>query len=350
MSKAQQLAEEYAAQLTLHLCGSSESILLSAYDLGRAAVADGLNVLELVNVHHEALRIVIDGEWLTGGADRLDRAAAFFAETLSPFEMMLRGYRESNANLIATNEKLKEAKLKAETANRELEAFSYSVAHDLRAPLRSVDGFSQMLLEDYADKVDAEGRRYLTRVRSCAQQMAQMIDDLLSLSRVTSSDIRREPIDISAIAREMAARLQEGEPDRQVEFIIADGLSVSGDRGLLTIALQNLIGNAWKYSGRREQSQIEIGQSTVGGCDAIFVRDNGAGFDMAHASRLFGTFQRLHKASEFEGTGVGLATVQRIVQRHGGHIWAEAEVDRGATFFFTLDGVPRLESRTQVAA
>ncbi len=336
MSTAQKLAEEYAAQLTSHLSGSSESILLSAYDLGRGAVAEGLSVLELVNVHHEALRIVIDGEWLSGGADRLDRAAAFFAETLSPFEMMLRGYRESNANLIATNEKLKEEKIKAETANRELEAFSYSVAHDLRAPLRSVDGFSQALLEDYADKVDEEGRRYLTRVRSCAQQMAQMIDDLLALSRVTRTEIRREPVDIGAIAREIAARLRESQPERRVEFIIPDALSVRGDRGLLTIALENLLGNAWKYSGKRELTRIEIGTSAPDN-RTIFVRDNGAGFDMAHASKLFGTFQRLHKASEFEGTGVGLATVQRIVQRHGGQIWAEAEVDRGATFYFTLD-------------
>ncbi len=335
MSTAQKLAEEYAAQLTSHLSGSSESILLSAYDLGRGAVAEGLSVLELVNVHHEALRIVIDGEWLSGGADRLDRAAAFFAETLSPFEMMLRGYRESNANLIATNEKLKEEKIKAETANRELEAFSYSVAHDLRAPLRSVDGVSQALLEDYADKVDEEGRRYLTRVRSCAQQMAQMIDDLLALSRVTRTEIRREPVDIGAIAREIAARLRESQPERRVELIVPDALSVRGDRGLLAIPLE-IARQCLEVFRQARVDVIEIGTSAPDN-RTIFVRDNGAGFDMAHASKLFGTFQRLHKASEFEGTGVGLATVQRIVQRQGGHIWAEAEVDRGATFYFTLD-------------
>jgi two-component system, NtrC family, sensor kinase len=223
-----------------------------------------------------------------------------------------------------------------EAKNKELEAFSYSVAHDLRAPLRSVDGFSQALLEDYADKLDGEGRQYLCYVRESAQQMAQLIDDLLSLSRVTRSEFQREPVDLSEIARTVAARLEQRDPTRQVELVVADGLVAEGDARLLTVVFENLLGNAWKFTGKRAAARIEVG-ATGNGHRTFFVRDNGAGFDMAYASKLFGVFQRLHSTNEFEGTGIGLATVQRVVQRHGGQIRAEGEVDRGATIFFTLE-------------
>jgi light-regulated signal transduction histidine kinase (bacteriophytochrome) len=231
---------------------------------------------------------------------------------------------------------LERAKEAAESAKRELEAFSYSVAHDLRAPLRSIDGFSQALLEDYSDKLDATGRAHLKTVRQSAQHMAQLIEDLLMLARVTQSELRRDQVDLSQLARSTVARLQGAQPDREVDVRIADGLVAHGDGRLLAIAIENLLSNAWKFTAKCPLARIEMGRTPVDGRVVYFVRDNGAGFDMAYASKLFGVFQRLHSAGEFEGTGIGLATVQRIVRRHGGRIWAQGEVDRGAAFYFTL--------------
>lgn len=229
------------------------------------------------------------------------------------------------------------AKDAAESANRELEAFSYSVAHDLRAPLRGIDGFSQVLLEDYADKLDHEGQRYLGRVRESAQHMAQLIESLLSLARVTRGDLQHDQVDLSQLARIAAERLRGSQPDRSVAFEIADGLSCVGDGRLLGVALDNLLGNAWKFTRKVAEARIRIGCSRDGGRSVFFVSDNGAGFDMTYAAKLFGVFQRLHAPSEFEGTGVGLATVQRIIARHGGQIWAEGAVGQGATFHFTIE-------------
>jgi PAS domain S-box-containing protein len=223
-----------------------------------------------------------------------------------------------------------------ETANTELEAFSYSVSHDLRTPLRSIDGFSQVLLEDYSDKLDHEGKDYLQRVRTSTQRMAELIDDLLNLSRVSRGELRSEAVDLSALAKNIAAELQRSEPARQVEFQIAGGMVATGDRGLLKAALENLIGNAWKFTGKRAEAKIEFGVMGNNGNHAYFVRDNGAGFDAADGAKLFGAFQRLHDADEFPGTGIGLATVQRIIHRHRGKIWAEGKPDEGATFYFTL--------------
>ncbi len=223
-----------------------------------------------------------------------------------------------------------------EAANQELEAFSYSVSHDLRAPLRSIDGFSQALLEDYGDRPDEPGRGYLGRVRAAAQRMAELIDDLLHLARVTRAELRPEVVDLSALAEAAADQLQKSAPGRAVELVIRPGIRGRGDRRLLQIALENLLGNAWKFTAGRDPARIEFGITEADGQPAYFVRDNGVGFDMAYAGKLFGAFQRLHGAQEFEGTGIGLATVQRIVHRHGGRVWAEAAVDRGATFYFTL--------------
>ena len=228
-----------------------------------------------------------------------------------------------------------------ELKNEELESFSYSVAHDLRAPLRSIDGFSLALLEDYGDKLDEEGLQYLRYVRESAQQMAQLIDDLLTLSRVARSDFQREPIDLSDIARQVAARLKGAEPKRRVDLVLPDGLAALGDERLMTVVFENLLGNAWKFTGKTAHPRIEIGV-TAGTPPVYFVRDNGAGYDMAHAGKLFGAFQRLHPARDFPGTGIGLATVQRVIRRHGGRIWAEGAVGKGAGFFFTLEaGGPR---------
>lgn len=233
-------------------------------------------------------------------------------------------------------EALAERSAALEAANKELEAFSYSVSHDLRAPLRSIDGFSQALLEDYVEQLDEQGKDYLTRIRTASQRMGHLIDDLLNLSRVTRAEMRPEPVNLSEMAKSLAAELKQREPQRQVAFQIQDGLEVKGDPRLLRVVLENLFSNAWKFTSRHPRARIEFGAAQHNGKPTYFVRDDGAGFDMAYKAKLFGAFQRLHKATEFDGTGVGLATVQRIIRRHGGEIWAEAEVEKGATFYFTL--------------
>jgi two-component system, NtrC family, sensor kinase len=224
-----------------------------------------------------------------------------------------------------------------EGANRELESFSYSVAHDLRAPLRSIDGFSQALLDEYADRLDDEGRQYLQFVRESAQRMALLIDDLLALSRVTRAELRRESVDLGAIARATVARLERDNPDRRVEVTIPEGLRAEADPRLVGVVFDNLLGNAWKFTSKTDGARIWLGTLPSDSPRTYFVRDNGAGFDMNFAHKLFGVFQRLHSTSEFDGTGIGLAIVNRIVNRHGGRVWAEGEVGKGATFYFTLD-------------
>jgi PAS domain S-box-containing protein len=229
-----------------------------------------------------------------------------------------------------------EANQKLESANRELEAFAYSVSHDLRAPLRSVDSFSQIILDEYSDKLDEDGARYLRRIRAGAQHMGQLISDLLNLSRVSRGLLTREPVDLSAMASTIVNELRDLEPHRTVDVQIAPGIQVNCDTRLVRVVMNNLIGNAWKFTGKREKACLEFGASSEEGAVVYFVRDNGAGFDMAYVSQLFTPFQRLHQTSEFAGTGIGLATVQRIVQRHGGRIWVDSAVERGATFYFTL--------------
>jgi signal transduction histidine kinase len=221
-------------------------------------------------------------------------------------------------------------------ANQELDAFAYSVSHDLRAPLRSIDGFSQVLLEDYAARLDEAGRDSLRRVRVASQRMATLIDDLLKLARVTRAEMRTEMVDLSGMARDIVAELRRTDSARQVEFAIAPGLKARADPPLLRVALENLLRNSWKYTARQPRPRVEFASTEANGGRAFMVRDNGAGFDMKYMDKLFGVFQRLHSAAEFEGTGVGLATVRRIITRHGGRIWAEGAVDQGATFYFTL--------------
>ncbi len=223
-----------------------------------------------------------------------------------------------------------------QAANKELEAFSYSVSHDLRAPLRHINGFSQALLEDYADQLDGTARNYLNQVRSASQEMAQLIDALLQLARVTRSEMRREEVNLSELANGVMKNLQQTNSDRSVNVIIEAGLSTQGDRRLLHVVLSNLLGNAWKFTSRQNAAEVSFGEAKKDGESFYVVRDNGAGFDMAYTNKLFGAFQRLHTASEFEGTGIGLATVQRIIHRHGGRVWAEGVLNEGATFYFTL--------------
>lgn len=245
--------------------------------------------------------------------------------------------KRAESRIQQLNETLAQRARELENANKELESFSYSVSHDLRTPLRSIDGFSQALLEDYKDLLDDQGLEFLQRIRAATSRMGELIDDLLNLSRITRAEMRHEDVDLSQMARENAARLRQAGPEREVKFVIEDGLVAHADRRLLRVALENLMGNAWKFSSNEARATIEVGAMMDEAHELVFfVRDNGAGFNMEYADKLFGAFQRLHALSEFEGTGVGLATVQRIINRHGGKIWAEAEEGRGATFYFTL--------------
>ncbi len=223
-----------------------------------------------------------------------------------------------------------------EDANKELEAFSYSVSHDLRAPLRSIDGFSQALLEDYYNKIDEEGKNYLHRVRSAAQRMALLIDDMLNLSRVSRSELNVQLVNLSKVAQEIADNLHGTQPERKVEFIIHEGIKAKGDSRLLHIVLENLIGNAWKFTSKQPVAHIEFGVKQQKDQTIYFVRDDGAGFDMRYSQKLFGAFQRLHTTTEFPGIGIGLATVLRVIHRHGGSVWAEGKIEKGATFYFTI--------------
>ncbi len=235
-------------------------------------------------------------------------------------------------------QRVRERTAELEDANKELEAFSYSVSHDLRAPLRSIDGFSGALLRYYSGKLDAQGEDYLNRVRASAQRMGQLIEDILGLSRATRAEMHYQSVDLSEQAEQILAGLRETQPERQAEVTIRPGMVAEGDPHLLRIVLDNLLGNAWKYTGQRPVARIEFGEITQDGERTFFIRDNGAGFDSAYAGKLFTPFQRLHTEDEFPGTGIGLALVQRIVRRHGGRVWAEGAIDQGATVYFALGG------------
>lgn len=232
---------------------------------------------------------------------------------------------------------IKQRTLELQTSNKELEAFSYSVSHDLRTPLRGIDGFSQAVLEDYADKLDDLGKNYLQRIRNATQRMGQLIDDMLSLSNISRIEMRREKVNLSDLATEVLTELQSNEPDRKVQWNVELNLTAEGDPDLLRMVLANLLGNAWKYTSKTEKPTIKFGSKLdKSGKREFYVSDNGAGFDMAYADKLFGTFQRLHSIAEFPGSGVGLAIVHRVIQRHGGQVRGQGLLDRGATFYFSL--------------
>jgi signal transduction histidine kinase len=256
------------------------------------------------------------------------------------FNQMLGEIQRRDAELLESHALLErrvaERTAQLESTNKELEAFSYSVSHDLRAPLRAIDGFSQILQEDFDGRLDAAGRDSLQRVRAAAQHMAQLIDDLLKLSRVTRAELSLEEVDLSALAQEVAGELQRQSPKRTARFDIAPGLKARVDPRLLRVVLENLLDNAWKFTSGRDTAHIRFGTIPREDGLAYFVGDNGAGFDMAYAGKLFSAFQRLHDAREFPGTGIGLATVQRVIHKHGGRVWAEGEKGKGAAFYFTL--------------
>jgi len=264
----------------------------------------------------------------------------YVAVTASPLEYEGRSFvlliiediselKKAEAALSSRTEQLEEA-------NKELEAFSYAVAHDLRAPLRAISGFGKALLEDFSGKLDGKGIDYLERITSAARRMSQLIDDLLKLSRLHYSGVNYQIVDLSAIAAEIASGLRNSDPGRNAEFLLAGGISTYGDASLLRAALENLFANAWKFTSRTPRAIIEFGVDGQDGDPVYFVRDNGAGFDMAYAEKLFKPFQRLHSHEEFPGTGIGLATVHRIIRRHSGKIWAEGDMGKGAVVYFTL--------------
>jgi signal transduction histidine kinase len=265
---------------------------------------------------------------------------AELAELVQTFNEMLEQIGERDRGLQKAHDEL-ERRVEERTAewvaaNRELESFSYSVSHDLRSPLRGIDGFGQALAEDYGDKLDATANSYIQRIRAATQRMGLLIDDLLNLSRVTRSQMQREPIDLSNMAQSIASELTRRDRKRKVEWVIANGMEAFGDSRLLHVVLDNLLGNAWKYTSKHNQARIEFGRQGTNGSVTYFVKDDGAGFNPEYSQRLFGAFQRLHGPAEFPGTGIGLATVQRIILRHGGRVWAESAVEHGATFYFTL--------------
>ena len=324
--------KRYAGIAAIVLLGSLLAALLVASIFQRAVAEPIVHLAETARVvsrdKNYALRAIP-----TGNRDEPDILIGAFNEMLEQIQERDGALRKAHDEL---EERVQERTAQLAATNRELEAFSYSVSHDLRAPLRSIDGFSLALLEDCAERLDGEGKDHLQRIRASTQRMGMLIDDLLNLSRMTRAEIHKEVVNLSALAHSVALGLRQAQPERKIEFRIEDRLQAKADPRLVQVILENLFGNAWKFTSKRTSACVEFGKTPHSGSSAYFVRDNGAGFDSAYATRLFGAFQRLHAASEFPGTGIGLATVQRIVHRHGGEIWAEGAVERGATFYFTL--------------
>jgi len=275
-------------------------------------------------------------EDFSGEKTRLEDSQRAMLNLLEDFDEERSKAEAANRELRKSFESLQMAKEATEALNRELESFSYSVSHDLRAPLRSVAGFSQLLLEDYSDKLDEEGKDSLKRIVAATEKMGWLIDDLLKLSRVSRTVMENGQVDLSAIIRRVADRLSESQPERQAEFRLSEGVFAFGDEHLITVMIENLMGNAWKFTAKREKAVIGFRSEQRGDERLFLIQDNGAGFDMTYADKLFGPFQRLHKVDEFPGTGIGLATVKRIIERHGGRVWIEGEVGIGATVYFTL--------------
>ena len=324
----------------------NEIVGLTDHDLFPADVADAFRANDLKAaasgkpVHVEEYAPNDDGPrwYITVKFPLLDSAGKAYAVAGISTDITARKQAEEQVRKLNAEleQRVRERTAELETAVRELDAFAYSVSHDLRAPLRSMHGFSRFLEEDYADRLDDDGREYVTRIKSSVAKMGQLIDDLLRLSRATRTELNREPVDISALASEIIEELRTAEPDRQVEVEVASGLATTGDSHLLRLALDNLLSNAWKFTGKCENAAITVGTVRQPGDQVFFVRDNGAGFNSRYEAKLFDPLQRLHTADEFEGNGIGLAIVHRVLGRHGGRIWAESELGKGATFFFTV--------------
>jgi len=311
-----QLAHEYLTTLRECAAGGGERSLAHAYELGRIACGSGIGLVELATMHGVALREILGTRAPPPALEQC------LVEAIAPFEMTHRGFHEAIERMDATE--------------RELEAFSYSVSHDLRAPLRTISAFTQAIAEDLADRLDDKSRDHLRRVLAAAAHMSDLIDALLELSQINRAPLGRHHVDLSALAAAALDELMRREITRTIERVIAPNMVVEADARLVRILLDNLLENAVKFTAKQPAARIEVGCEQQGGELVFYVRDNGVGFDMKHAERLFKPFQRLHGERELAGTGIGLATVRRIVDRHGGRVWGEGAVSRGATFYFTL--------------
>lgn len=322
------------------------TLILGLYVLLRWLVLEPIRSIQRFASDAEAdidqgVPALLDGKRFVGELEQLRAAVVELVRVLAErYGALLLSQREIGELNASLERRVADRTNQLDVANKELQAFSYSVSHDLRAPLRGIDGWSQALQEDCGDQLDATGHEYLQRVRHEAQRMGELIDDLLRLSRVTQSELVRERINVSAMAHEVVAALARQSPQRKVAVSIEAGLVAEADPGLLRVVLENLLGNAWKFTSKTSNATIELGHRVHDDVSIFHIRDNGAGFDMAYADKLFTAFCRLHRSSDFAGTGIGLATVNRIIHRHGGRIWAQAQVDHGATFHFTLESPP----------
>ncbi len=333
---------EVLAHLSALIHASSESWLRDL--IGKIASGVREHRMEIVTRAVNGDALYLDMRWVVEPSAEHDYGRVLVS--IADLTRLHAAQQEALRLNACLEERVKERTEQLLAANQELEAFAYSVSHDLRAPLRAIDGFSQALLEDFGDSLGGPAAGYAKRIRAGSERMAQLIDDLLQLSRLSRLEMSVVRIDLSAAARDVADSLQRAGPTRQVHFDIEPGLVAWGDAHLMRIALENLLGNAWKFTSRHAQARIQFGAtSDSDGRTQYYVRDDGAGFDMAYAGKLFGAFQRLHSISDFEGTGIGLATVQRIIRRHGGSIWAEGKVEQGACFYFTLNVALHPEGR-----
>ncbi len=285
------------------------------------------------NEQGASIKITVLPPWWATWWFRAMAAASILGLVFAGYRLRVRSMKQRSLEL---ESQVADRTAQLQAANKELESFSHSVSHDLRAPLRAIDGFSRILLEDYDDKLDDDGRDSLHRVCAASQRMGHLIDDMLQLSRLARTEMHSAPVDLSALANTVADELQKAEPARRVEFVVEPNLTAQADANLMRVVLENLIGNAWKFTGKQSAAKIEFGRTTHEGASTFYVRDDGVGFNMGYADKLFGAFQRLHTTAEFPGTGIGLATVQRIIHRHSGRVWAESAVGQGATFYFTL--------------
>ena len=323
--------------------------LAKSFGLSDPDLAKGKTIAEFFSQHAD--RVVLQQQVLTYGKEINVREEVELVDGVHYFDTTIAPLRDDSGkiyallhssndipDLAATKEALSQRTIQLEAANKELESFSYSVSHDLQAPLRIINGFSQVLWEDYQPQLDDRGKHYLQRIQANSEKMSNLIDALLQLSRVTRSQMKSVEVNLTKIARNIIEELQQQDRDRQVEFATSENLIAIGDPQLLTIVLDNLLKNAWKYTSKRSQAKIEFSAMTHEDSKLTFyVRDNGAGFNLEYADKLFTAFKRLHSQDEFPGTGIGLATVKRIIYRHGGKVWADGECDRGATIYFSLE-------------
>ncbi len=332
-TKLRQFETAYGKSLQACLSGAGEVALRHGYELGRRALREGLGVMDVVSIHRKVLRRLLEGASTADDCRQIVQASHdLFAECLAPFELTHRGFLEAES----LNSQL-------EAANRELESFSYSVSHDLRAPLRAIDGYSRMILRKQGERFDDETLRQFGMIRNNVQTMGQLIDDLLAFSRLGKQEMSKTSLDMEVLINDVWQNLLAANPGRNMTLHIREIRPGMGDRSLLREVFSNLLGNAVKFTRNREMARIEVGSCVKDHETVYHIRDNGVGFDMKYHDRLFGVFQRLHGSADYEGTGIGLALVQRIIHRHGGRIWAESKPDEGACFYFTLPRTDDIE-------